>query len=206
MARVRIKMCGLTQAIDLFVAAALGVDAIGLNFVTESPRFLSVAEAQKLVKQNLVFVDIVAVVVNPSVEKVQEILQKLPINYLQFHGEESPEFCRQFNKPYIKAIPVDSSATIDKYCEQYHDAAAMLLDKPSAQRGGSGQTFAWQLIPSEHKKPFILAGGLNITNVKAAAENCLPYAVDVSTGIESAPGIKDHEKMRQFVDALWGKV
>lgn len=199
-------MCGLTRTEDIALAVALGVDAIGLNFASQSSRCISVTHAKQLLLKLPLFVDIVAVLVNPSIAFVNEILQELPISWLQFHGDESPEFCDQFNKPYIKAIPANSTETIYHSCTQYRKASAILLDTPSQQYGGTGQCFDWSLIPRDSEKPFILAGGLNPINVKEAVQLAAPYAVDVASGIESTPGIKDHEKMRQFVQALWGKV
>jgi phosphoribosylanthranilate isomerase len=199
-------MCGMMREEDIAHAAALGVDAVGLIFSPKSPRFISITQAKKLLAKLPLFVDVVAVLDNPSSLLVDEIISELPVVWLQFHGDESPEFCAQFKKPYIKAMQVDTAAATYRYCETYHQASAILLDTPSSVvRGGTGQTFDWGLIPNNLSKPFILAGGLNSSNVKAAMHRCSPYAVDVSSGIELSPGIKDHEKMNQFVDAVWGK-
>ena len=203
---MRIKMCGMTREEDIAHAASLGVDAVGLIFHSESPRCISITQAKKLLSKMPVLVNVVAVLVNPSSLLVDEILNQLPIVWLQFHGEESPEFCSQFKRPYIKAMQVSSAAEIYKCFSVYQSASAILLDTPSTMsHGGTGKTFDWGLIPTNLDKPFILAGGLNPTNVAVAAKRCLPYAVDVSSGIEVAPGIKDHEKMSQFVEALWDK-
>jgi len=205
-ARVRIKMCGMTREEDIAHAAELGVDAIGLIFYPKSPRCVSITQAKKILRNVPLFVDVVAVLVNPSSLLVDEILNELPIVWLQFHGEESPEFCGQFKKPYIKAMQVSTAASIYKYCSDYHQASAILLDTPSeSSYGGTGKTFDWGLIPSNLDKPFILSGGLDATNVNLAVNKSLPYAVDVCSGIESSYGIKDHEKMKQFVSALRGK-
>lgn len=199
-------MCGMKREEDIAHAASLGVDAIGLVFHPESPRCISITQAKKLLQKMPVFVDVVAVLVNPSTLLVDEIINQLPIVWLQFHGEESPEFCSQFKRPYIKAIQVNSAAAIYKCCAEYQSASAILLDTPSeTSHGGTGKTFDWGLIPRNLDKPFILAGGLDETNVRLAATKCLPFAVDVSSGIEVSPGIKEHEKMSQFVDALWGR-
>ncbi len=197
-------MCGMMREEDIAQAAALGVDAIGLIFYPESPRCISLTQAKKLLRKIPVFMDVVAVLVNPSSLLVDEIISELPIVWLQFHGEESPNFCGQFKKPYIKAMQVSTAASIYSCFAEYHDAAAILLDTPSdLGYGGTGKTFDWGLIPQNLDKPFILSGGLNETNVSAAANRCLPYAVDVCSGIEASPGIKDHVKMSQFVSALW---
>ncbi|CDZ79123.1 N-(5'-phosphoribosyl)anthranilate isomerase [Legionella massiliensis] len=199
-------MCGMMREEDIAHAATLGVDAIGLIFSPKSPRFVSITQAKKLLRKLPLFVDVVAVLDNPSSLLVDEIISELPIVWLQFHGDESPEFCQQFKKPFIKAMQVDTAAAIYKCCEAYHQASAILLDTPSAtSRGGTGQTFDWGLIPNNLDKPFILAGGLNADNVSAAVQRCSPYAVDVSSGIEESHGVKDHEKMNQFVEAVWGR-
>jgi phosphoribosylanthranilate isomerase len=204
--RVRIKMCGMTQEVDIAYAAALGVDAVGLIFSPLSPRYISTTQAKKLLHNLPLFISVVAVFVNPSPVWVDEIINELPIAWLQFHGEETAEFCSQFKKPYIKAMQVDSAAAINQCSLEYQQASAILLDTPSATSyGGTGKAFDWRLIPSNLDKPFILAGGLDATNVNTAMHNCLPYAVDVCSGVEVSPGIKDHEKMRQFVNAVWGK-
>ncbi len=198
-------MCGMTRAEDIAYAAQLGVDAVGLIVYPKSPRGVSIAQAKKILRDIPVFVDVVAVLVNPTALLVEEILQELPIDCLQFHGEEAAEFCRQFNKPYIKAVQVNSTAAIHQCTLAYQDAAAILLETPSASHGGTGKVFAWDLIPDDLAKPFILAGGLDAKNVGLALTQCSPYAVDVCTGVEAAQGIKDHVKMSAFVDALWGK-
>lgn len=204
--RIRIKMCGITREEDIAHAAALGVDAVGLVFAPKSPRFVSITQAKKLLKKLPLFVDVVAVLDNPSTLLVDEIISELPIVWLQFHGDESAEFCGQFKKPFIKAMRVDTAAAIYRYCEDYQQASAILLDTPSERaRGGTGQTFDWGLIPNNLTKPFILAGGLNAANVSLAVHRCSPYGVDVSSGIETSLGIKDHDKMTQFVKAVWSK-
>jgi len=198
-------MCGMTRKEDIAHAVFLGVDAIGLIFYPESSRCVTLEQAANLVTEASVFVDVVAVLVNPSVHWVKEIISELPIAYLQFHGEESPEFCMQFKKPYIKAVQVQSTAAIYHCAAEHSQASAILLDTPSKNRGGTGRTFDWKFIPQNLDKPFILAGGLNPTNISAAIDSCLPYAVDVCSGIEVSPGSKDHNKMSQFVDKLWGR-
>jgi phosphoribosylanthranilate isomerase len=195
----------MTRKEDIAYATALGVDAIGLIFYPQSSRCVSIAKAKKLLSKRSVFVDVVAVLVNPSATFVDEIVTELPGVWLQFHGEESPEFCSQFKKPYIKAVRVSSAAAIYQCNTDYHDAAAILLDTPSlTSYGGTGKTFDWDLIPQDLDKPIVLAGGLNATNVGKAVNRCLPYAVDVCSGVEASPGIKDHGKMSEFVEVLWG--
>lgn len=203
--RVRIKMCGMTQEQDIAQAIALGVDAIGLIFYSKSARCISIKQAKKLLNKSPVFVDVVAVLVNPTSSQVDEIISELPIQWLQFHGEESPEFCSQFKKPYIKAIQATSTQAIERVVAQHKHATAILLDTPSVQHGGSGKVFDWELIPKNLQKPIILAGGLNVANVRQAVNLHSPYAVDVCSGVEASAGVKDHDKMSQFVNALWGE-
>ena len=133
------------------------------------------------------------------------MLSELPIASLQFHGEESPDFCGQFGRPYIKALPAVSAEYISKAIHTYSTAQAILLDTPAdALRGGSGKTFDWGVIPRDLPKPLILAGGLSPENVRDAVNLCEPYAVDVCSGVEASQGIKDKEKMNRFVHVLWG--
>lgn len=202
--RTRVKMCGMTRAEDVAHAINLGVDAIGLIFYPKSPRHVTLESAKLLLNNLPPFVSAVAVLVNPEVQLVEQILMELPIQLLQFHGDESPEFCNQFGKPFIKAIQPQTAEHIKHEMERYANASALLLDTPSTtRRGGTGLTFDWNIIPRDLPMPYILAGGLNPLNVLDAIK-VNPYAVDVSSGIEVAPGIKDHLKMSQFIKVLWG--
>lgn len=201
--RTRVKFCGMTRAEDIVQAVALGADAIGLIFYTNSSRYIDVGQAQLLFKNIPAFVDTVAVFVNPTISHVQHVIAKLPVQYLQFHGDESPEFCEQFKIPYIKAVQATSTDAIRLLVQQHKQAVAVLLDTPSAiTRGGRGVTFDWEIIPRNLEKPIILAGGLNASNVCAAVATCAPFAVDLCTGIEASPGIKDSKKMKEFVNSL----
>ena len=201
--RIRMKMCGMTRIEDIAYAASLGVDAVGLIFAEESSRCVSLTQAKKLLSNLPLFVDAVAVLVNPSSLLVDEILSELPIVRLQFHGEESPEFCRQFKRPYIKAIQVSSAASIYENAAKYADASALLLDSPSGtNHGGTGKTFDWGLIPNNLTLPFVLAGGLDSTNLRLAVDKTKPDAVDVCSGIELSAGVKNKELMKQFADVL----
>lgn len=202
---IRVKFCGMTRESDIQQAAALGVDAIGVIFYSGSSRFVPVERARSLLQNVPLFVDVVAVLVNPEPEYVNDILHQLPINYLQFHGEEPPEFCRQFHKPYIKSVAASSSRAIEEASLHYEDAAAILLDTPcEITRGGSGRIFDWSVIPKQTTKPFILAGGLDPDNVLEALNRVSPCALDVCSGIEQSPGVKDHDKMTRFIKALRG--
>lgn len=197
--RVRIKMCGMTRRNDVEQAIALGVDALGFIFYPQSSRYVSMEKASALMQDLPVFVSTVAVFVNPAVENVWQVLNTLPVHYLQFHGQESASFCQQFQYAYIKALPAHSRSDILAGVAAHPHAAAILLDTPSCTHGGTGQVFDWQMIPNLLPRPLILAGGLQVANVNTAISQCSPYAVDVCSGIETAPGIKDHDKMSQFV-------
>ncbi|KTD73559.1 phosphoribosylanthranilate isomerase [Legionella tucsonensis] len=202
-ARVRVKMCGMTRSEDIAYAIKLGVDAIGLIFYPKSSRCVSIEQAKVLLKDLPAFVDSVAVLVNPERNFVHKIIDELPIQLLQFHGDESAEFCQQFNKPFIKAIHCDSAEYIHQEAQLFMTARALLLDSPSeTARGGTGCVFDWKIIPKKAAKPFILAGGLNEYNVCEAIKLCHPYAVDLCSGIEASPGIKDHGKMSRFMQQI----
>ncbi|KTD61649.1 phosphoribosylanthranilate isomerase [Legionella spiritensis] len=199
---VRVKMCGMTRREDIEYAHRLGVDAVGFIFHQSSPRFVTIERVKSLLASVPVFMDTVAVLVNPDAAFVTRILQELPVSWLQFHGEESPAFCEQFRCPYIKAVPALSSGVINEAMDNYRSATAILIDTPCEARGGSGQPFAWEIIPEQRSKPLMLAGGLDASNVRQAIAACHPEVVDVCSGVELSPGIKSHEKMNLFVQAL----
>ncbi|KTD10794.1 N-(5'-phosphoribosyl)anthranilate isomerase [Legionella gratiana] len=196
-------MCGMTRSEDIACAVNLGVDAVGFIFYNKSARFVSIDQATVLLKDLPAFVDSVAVLVNPERDLVQKIIEELPIQLLQFHGDESAEFCQQFKKPFIKAIHPYSAEDIHQATREFAMAHALLLDTPSAvAKGGTGLVFDWKIIPQEVAKPYILAGGIDEFNVLQAIELCHPYAVDLCSGIEVSPGIKDHGKMGRFMQKL----
>ncbi len=193
----------MTREEDIVHAIALGVDAIGLIFYKGSKRAISITDAKRLITPLPLFVNIVAVFVNPQVEEVWQVIHELPIQWLQFHGNESEAFCNQFNLPYIKALSVKDKDKVTEMMSLYPSASAFLLDTPSPNAyGGTGITFDWNNIPKECLKPIILAGGLTAANIRQAISKISPFAVDVCSGIEQSPGIKDHHKMIQFVKAL----
>ena len=201
--RTRIKMCGMTRSEDVAQAIDLGVNALGFIFYSGSKRYLSLAQAKKILREIPPFVTRVAVLVNPAIDLVNQLLLELSVDCLQFHGEECPEFCRQFNVPYIKAIPAVSMEQIEQQTNRYSEASGILIDTPAPGiYGGTGQTFDWSMLPESRTKPLILSGGLNAENVKKAVTSVQPYAVDVCSGIESQPGIKDPMKMKEFVAAV----
>lgn len=198
-------MCGMTRSEDISHAINLGVNAIGLIFYPGSSRYVSFEKAKELLKNFPPLIDAVAVLVNPEQEFVQKIINELPIQLLQFHGDETPEFCAQFNRPFIKALHPKTALQIEQFAKEFYNSSALLFDTPSNKsRGGTGLTFDWHIIPKNLTKPYILSGGLNDGNVMMAIKACQPYAVDVCSGIEMSPGIKDHIKMSQFIKALWG--
>jgi len=197
--RTRVKICGMTRRQDADFAAKSGADAIGLVFYPPSPRAVSIAQARDVVADLAPFVSVVALFVDPTPELVLECLKALPIDIIQFHGDEPAMFCEQFGKPYIKAIRMKPGTELSALTEHYASAKALLLDayQPGVP-GGTGQTFDWSMI-ADVDMPLILAGGLNADNVKQAIQQVRPFAVDVSGGVESEKGIKSHEKISAFM-------
>lgn len=198
--RVRTKICGITRPQDAVFAAAAGADAIGLVFYKSSPRYVDIKTARAVVDVVPPFICKVAVLVDPDERTVGSILENVSLDLLQFHGDESPEQCRQFGKPYIKAVRMDAGVDIVEYAKIYQDAAALLLDTHVAGvAGGTGRAFDWSMIPENPNKPIILAGGLDPGNVSEAIVKVRPYAVDVSGGVETEKGIKDKGKIEAFL-------
>jgi|TARA_B110001454_G_scaffold40150_2_gene39443 phosphoribosylanthranilate isomerase len=200
--KVRIKICGLTRDEDVHNAVVEGADALGFVLYAPSPRAVSAEQAAQLIKKVPAFVTTVALFVDESAEEVRRALSICPFDLLQFHGDESPEFCRQFNRPYMKAIRVRSADDIHSAVQQYPDAKALLLDAYVENLpGGTGQAFDWRLIP-QLSVPWVLAGGLNSTNVADAINQVAPFAVDISGGIEASKGIKDRKKIQEFISEV----
>jgi phosphoribosylanthranilate isomerase len=200
MTRTRIKICGITREQDVSAVANNGADALGLVFYEKSPRHVSVQQAVQLVPAVPPFVTMVGLFVNPSVDYVREVLAKVPLDVLQFHGEEAPEFCRQFGKPYLKAIRVKPGVDLVECAARYFGAQGFLLDAyVEGTQGGTGESFDWALIPHDLPLPVILSGGLHAGNVAAAIKQVRPYAVDVSSGVEASKGIKDAAKIAAFI-------
>ena len=203
--RTRIKICGLTQPSDAVSAVEAGVDALGLVFFDPSPRSISVNKASKIAKLAPCFVDVVGVFVNPSEDYVRNVLNEVNITCLQFHGDEEKEFCEGFGIPYIKAIRVKANVCLNESVNDYNSAVAILLDTYHSEKyGGTGTSFSWERLKEEASIniPIILAGGLTEKNVSNALTLSKAYGVDISTGIESSPGIKDVSKLRDFVRAV----
>jgi phosphoribosylanthranilate isomerase len=198
--RVRIKVCGMTRIEDVAEAARLGVDAVGLVFYSKSPRNVGIDQARELVVALPAFVTVTALFLDPAREDVQRVLDKVRVEILQFHGGEPAEYSRGFGRPYIKAVPMGGQVDVSEYAQRHAGAAALLLDSHAAgQRGGTGVSFDWASLPKVEGPPVILAGGLNPSNVATAIRIVRPYGVDVSSGVEMKPGIKDAAKMADFV-------
>jgi len=196
----RVKICGLTRVEDVRGAVANGADALGFVFYEPSPRAVTVAQAELLVRCVPAFVSVVGLFVNPSAEQVREVLDRIPLDLLQFHGDETADFCEQFGRRWIKAVRVQSARQIEQAFAEYHSAAGILVDAWDPDRyGGTGHSFNWSLIPPERSLPLILAGGLSSDNVFRAVEQVKPWAVDVSGGVEKSKGIKDIEKISDFI-------
>lgn len=201
MSRVRIKFCGLTRADDVAAACALGVDAVGFVMTRRSKRFVDLDAAVALRAAVAPFVSVVALVMDDEAAWVAEVISRLAPDLLQFHGAESAAFCAGFGRPYLKAVPMGGGdADVAAYAREHAHAAGFLLDSHAlGEPGGSGKAFDWTRMPRTVGRPLILAGGLTPENAGGAVRIARPYALDVSSGIESAPGIKDFEKMKLFV-------
>jgi phosphoribosylanthranilate isomerase len=198
--RTRVKICGITRPEDGFAAAQLGADAIGLVFYAPSPRCVNYEQARAVCVALPPFVSVVGLFVDPAAEAVRTALAGVPLDVLQFHGSEPAEFCRGFALPWLKAIPMRADTDLAVAARDYTGAAGLLLDTPGeALPGGTGKAFDWSLIPQGLAVPLILAGGLTPDNVGAAIAVARPYAVDVSSGVEAAKGIKDAGKMAAFI-------
>jgi phosphoribosylanthranilate isomerase len=201
--RTRVKICGFTRVEDAVFAARLGVDAIGLVFYPPSPRNVPINLAIEIVNALPPFVTVVALFVDEQEALIRKILEQVPIDCLQFHGDEPPEACRIYGKRFIKAVKMQENVDIHDMAKRYGDADGLLLDAyHPIEKGGTGNRFDWGLIPKRCELPVILAGGLDATNVKAAIEKVRPYALDVSSGVEMGKGIKDKEKMAAFIAAV----
>ena len=196
---MRIKICGLTRKQDVQTAVAEGADALGFVLYAPSPRSVTAEQATELIQSVPAFVTTVALFVDESAQEIHRVLKICQFDLLQFHGDESPEFCRQFNRPYMKAIRVRSENDITIAVQNYPDAKALLLDAYVENLpGGTGQAFDWRLIP-KLSIPWVLAGGLNANNVADAIHQVQPFAVDISGGVEASKGIKDSKKIQEFI-------
>lgn len=187
---------------DALKAIELGADALGFVFYRPSPRYIEPAEAQKIIRELPAFVTVVGLFMDADSVFVEDALKAASLDLLQFHGRETPEFCGRFNRPYIKAVPMRESIDIQAYCASFADSRGVLLDSTKfGVAGGSGETFDWATIPAL-SQPVIMAGGINASNVGQAIALSQCYAVDVSSGVEVAPGKKDAHKMKEFMAAV----
>jgi len=201
----RIKICGLTRVQDLQQAVSAGADAVGLVFYPPSPRFVDLQTAAELARQVPPLVSVVGLFVNAEAAVVRATLAAVPLHLLQFHGDEDENYCRQFERPYIKAARVKPGMDLVQYAAAFPSAQAILLDAFVDGYGGAGHVFDWTLIPSALEKPIVLSGGLDASNVGEAILRVRPAAVDVSSGVESVEGgkgIKDTGRMQAFVAAV----
>jgi len=202
---VRVKICGITRVEDALAAAAAGADAIGLVFYAKSPRAVGIEQAQAIIAALPPFVTVVGLFVDIERDELQRILASVPLDLLQFHGDESAEQCEGLARPYIKALRVKAGDDIAAHVGRYPGAKGVLLDTyVEGVPGGTGEAFDWSLVPEGLSKPVILAGGLHPDNVAAAVAQVRPYAVDVSGGVEASKGIKDAEKIGAFIRAARG--
>ncbi|MCK5092701.1 MAG: phosphoribosylanthranilate isomerase [Gammaproteobacteria bacterium] len=208
--RTRVKICGITRPEDGLAAVRYGADAIGLVFFEQSPRAVDIDTARAIVREIPPFVTVTGLFVNPTEEYVQDVLNKVSVDLLQFHGAEDQSFCAGFGRRYIKALSMQAPSMKEntgqdqvnpvEYARQYPDAVGILFDSYHPDlHGGTGKTFDWDAIPADFKVPMILAGGLDAGNVADAIRQVRPYAVDVSSGVELEKGIKDEKKIVDFM-------
>jgi phosphoribosylanthranilate isomerase len=200
--KTRIKICGLTREADVDAAVASGADAIGFVFYPASPRSVTPERAAELARRVPPFVDIVALFVNEDPARVRAVCEAVPINLMQFHGDEDASYCRQFSRPWLRAARVRPGLDLLEFARSFHDARGFLLDAFVEGYGGGGHTFDWTLIPPGLPGYLVLSGGLTAENVGNAIERVRPAAVDVSSGVESGKGIKDHAKIAAFIAAV----
>jgi phosphoribosylanthranilate isomerase len=197
---VRVKICGITRIHDLHAACDAGADALGFVFYEKSPRHVTIPNATALVRELPPFVQSVGLFVNAAPALIESILQVVPLDMLQFHGDETPADCARYGRPYIKAVRVNQDTDLLKCAADFDAARGLLLDAyvPGVP-GGTGERFDWSLIPASLPKPVILSGGLTPDNVAEAIQRVHPWAVDVSSGVEASRGIKDPNKIAQFI-------
>lgn len=205
--RTRIKICGITSTEDALNAAQQGVDALGFVFYEKSTRAIKIDQAWSIFKALPPFVTRTGLFVNPSVEAVTQVIEQLGIDLLQFHGEESAAFCEQFDRPYIKALPMQPDTDLIALADAYASSQGLLLDTyKKGVPGGTGEVFNWDWVTPDKRAevslPIILAGGLTANNVDKAIAKVKPWAVDVSGGVESSPGKKSMAKMTAFIEQV----
>jgi len=201
--RTRVKICGITKLEDAQAACEAGADALGFVFVPASPRYIEPSLAAEIIAQLPAFVSSVGLFVNAPEAEVSDVLSLVPLDYCQYHGDESQDYCDSLGHPYIKAIRVRDLATVEAALSDYHSAAALLFDAyVPGLAGGTGESFDWQLFPKQAGRPCILAGGLSVDNVASAVQQVRPFAVDVSGGVERAKGSKDRLLIQRFINGV----
>jgi phosphoribosylanthranilate isomerase len=201
---IKVKICGLTNVADALAAVAAGADAIGLVFYAPSPRAVDIKTAAAIATAAGPFVTTVGLFVNADKLEVERVLARVPLQLLQFHGDESPQYCEQFQRPYMKALRMRPELDVNAEILRFDSAQGILLDAYcKGIPGGTGETFDWQRVPASSgnnsAKPIVLAGGLDGNNIAAAIAATIPYGVDVSGGIEASAGVKDHKKIYEFI-------
>lgn len=201
--RTRVKICGITRVEDALTVAAAGADAIGFVFHASSLRAVNAKTARAICAALPAFVTTVGLFVDADADTIRATLDAVPLDLIQFHGIETPEYCEQFARPYLKALPMREDIDVIAATQQFSNARAILLDTYRAGlAGGTGETFDWQRVPKLLRNKIVLAGGLTPHNVASAIAQIHPYAVDVSGGVESAPGRKDANKIEAFIAAV----
>ena len=196
----RIKICGITRIEDALAAVAAGADALGFVFHAPSPRHIDAENARAIVARLPPFVSAVGLFVDRSPAEVESVLARVPLDLLQFHGDETPELCERFARPYLKAVRMRPGVDLLEYARRFRNARGLLLDAyVSGAHGGSGTRFDWSLVPENLPVPIVLSGGLAPDNVAEAVRRLRPWAVDVSSGVEAAKGIKDPQRIRDFI-------
>lgn len=205
MDRVRVKICGVKTAEDAQCAARCGADAIGLVFCDGSPRTVTAEQAKEIIADLPPFVSVVGLFMNTPKEQIEKVLSQVSLDIIQFHGEETQEECCSYGLPYIKAVPMRDSEMrgqdkLLEYQKLFYDCKGFVVDSHApGEAGGSGEIFDWKILPKDFSKPLLLAGGLNPDNVAQAIVEARPYCVDVSSGVESQKGVKDHDKIAAFI-------
>jgi phosphoribosylanthranilate isomerase len=200
--RTRIKICGLTREADVDAAVAAGADAVGFVLYDMSPRHITIERAAELAARLPAFVMPVGLFVNAQPDEVSAAVRAIPQLLLQFHGDETPEQCRAARRPYLRAARMAAGFDLLDFASRFSDAHALLLDTHVEGYGGSGKVFDWSLVPSAVPRPVVLSGGLHAGNVTQGITTLRPWAVDVSSGVESSKGIKDADSIRRFCDAV----
>jgi phosphoribosylanthranilate isomerase len=198
-----VKICGITRVEDALAATRAGAHAVGFVFYEPSPRYVPPARAAEIIRALPPFVTAVGLFVDASVDDIRSTLAAAPLQLMQFHGSEAPAFCRQFARPYMKTVRMKTGVDLLQYAENFHDARALLLDSyVEGLHGGSGAVFDWSLVPRDLPLPVVLSGGLTVDNVGEAVRKVRPAAVDVSSGVESAKGVKDARKITAFIKGV----